>query len=89
MKERDLELQFRGYRLTTAEIIYWLPDHPNILQSFVWQQLDLAPQFPALTRFIDFWHSSLDGRIHSVRVGASEIIAPARTEFVDHEMALH
>ena len=43
------------YRLTTAEITYHLPDYPHILQSFVWQNLDLAPTFPALRRFLAFW----------------------------------
>ena len=40
------ELQVRGYRLTTAEIIYRLPDHPALLQSFIWQKFDLAPDYP-------------------------------------------
>ena len=46
-KARDVsepKLQLRDYRLTTAEIIYHLPDHPALLQSFVWQNLDLAPE---------------------------------------------
>ncbi len=47
------------YRLTTAEITYHLPDHPHILQSFVWQNLDLAPTFPALRRFLAFWRRNL------------------------------
>ncbi len=47
------------YRLTTAEITYHLPDHPHILQSFVWQNLDLAPTFPALRRFLAFWQRNL------------------------------
>ncbi|MEE8275240.1 MAG: Usg family protein, partial [Alphaproteobacteria bacterium] len=44
----DLEFQLQGYRLTTAEIIYHLPDHPGVLQSFVWQALDMAPRYPVL-----------------------------------------
>ena len=52
---RNLAVQLQGYRLTTAEILYHLPDHPHLLQSFVWQQLDLAPDFPGLRKFLDFW----------------------------------
>ena len=33
----DLKLQMEGYRLTTAEILYRMPDHPAILQTFIWQ----------------------------------------------------
>jgi hypothetical protein len=39
--------QLEGYSLTTAEILYHLPDHPHLLQSFVWQHHDLFPDFPS------------------------------------------
>ena len=39
----SLASQMQSYRLTTAEILYHLPDHPGLLQSYVWQDLDLAP----------------------------------------------
>jgi uncharacterized protein Usg len=74
----SLALQMRDYRLTTAEILYHMPDHPAVLQSFVWQQLDLAPKFPELRKFLDFWSRSLDGKLHSVRVGAADLITPPK-----------
>ncbi len=67
--------RLKGYRLTTAEILYRMPDHPGILQSFVWQQLDLAPGFPVLHRFLDFWRRELEGELHSVRVASASLIA--------------
>ncbi len=60
----------RGYQLTTAEILYHLPDFPDILQTYVWQEFDLAPRFPVLHQFLDFWSRELDGTLHSVRVTA-------------------
>jgi uncharacterized protein Usg len=66
--------QLDGYRLTTAEIIYRLPDHPALLQSYIWQDFDLAPRFPVLQKFLAFWERSLDGRLHEVRVGAARLI---------------
>ena len=74
----SLALQMRDYRLTTAEILYHMPDHPGLLQAYVWQELDLVPQFPALRKFLDFWTRNLDGKLHSVRVGHAEIITPPR-----------
>ncbi|MCZ6721719.1 MAG: Usg family protein [Proteobacteria bacterium] len=71
-----IELVLKGYSLFTAEILYHLPDHPRLLQSFVWQDLDLAPKHPVLQRFLDFWESSLDGKIHSVRVADKPLIHP-------------
>jgi uncharacterized protein Usg len=72
----SLALQLNDYRLTTAEILYRLPDHPEILQSYIWQDLDLAPAFPALLKFLDFWHRELDGKVHSVRVASASVIKP-------------
>ena len=67
----SLAMQLADYRLTTAEILYRLPDHPGLLQSFVWQELDLAPEFPMLRRFLAFWQRELDGPVHSVRVATA------------------
>jgi uncharacterized protein Usg len=83
MSMRTLALQLKSYRLTTAEILYHLPDHPDLLQSFVWQELDLAPGFPMLHKFLDFWTSNLDGKLHSVRVGHTMLIQPPRFRFAD------
>jgi uncharacterized protein Usg len=80
----DLELQLQGYRLTTAEIIYRLPDHPSLLQTFVWQALDLAPRFPVLTRFLDFWEREIEGKIHSVKFADKKIITPGEVRAAQH-----
>ena len=67
-----------GYRLTTAEILYRLPDHPVILQTYIWQSFDLAPRYPALEKFLDFWERELDGKLHSVRVATAALLQPPR-----------
>jgi uncharacterized protein Usg len=69
--------QLEGYGLTTAEILYRMPDHPALLQSFLWQEYDLFPKFPELHRFLDFWTRSLDGALYSVRVAHDRLIKPA------------
>lgn len=78
-----------GYRLTTAEILYRLPDHPHLLQSFVWQELDIAPRFPVLRRFLDFWTHNLDGRLHSVKVAQAPLLVPARLSHAQSSLSLH
>ena len=67
----------KDYRLTTAEILYHMPDHPHLLQTFVWQEYDIAPDFPVLYRFLDFWEKNLDGPLHSVKIASTKIISPA------------
>ncbi len=81
----DLTQQLKNYRLTTAEIFYRLPDYPELLQTFVWQELDLAPKFPVLGQFLNFWETNLEGRLHSVTVASSGLIKPAELRFVDGE----
>lgn len=71
---RDIRRQLEGYRLTTAEILYHMPDHPDILQTYIWQDLDLAPKFPVLHEFLTFWQRNLDGKLHSVRVASVPVI---------------
>jgi len=83
------ELQARGYRLTTAEIIYRLPDHPALLQTFIWQKFDLAPEFPELQKFLEFWRGNIEGQLHSVNVKQSSRTAPNRFRHVKHTLTLH
>jgi uncharacterized protein Usg len=37
---------------------------------------------------LNFWKSSLDGKLHSVWVGATGIIAPAELKYFDGEFTL-
>lgn len=81
--------QIAGYSLTTAEILYRLPDHPKLLQSYVWQDYDMAPRFPKLTDFLDFWDSNLEGPLYRVRVAHKKLISPMEFSFVSGELRLH
>lgn len=85
----SLARQLKDYRLTTAKILYHMPDHPTLLQEFVWQHYDIAPKFPELRRFLGFWERELEGRLHSVTVASAALITPARFRNVDALMHLH
>ena len=77
-----------GYRLTVAEIFYRLPDHPSLLQTFIWQDYDLVPKYPVLHGFLTFWRENLDGELHSVRVASREVSAPDDIRVVDAQVTL-
>jgi uncharacterized protein Usg len=79
----DFRKQVLGYGLTTAEILYRMPDHPSLLQTYVWQNYDLFPKFPALSDFLQFWQTKLEGPLYSVRVAHSKLIKPAELRAVD------
>jgi len=85
----DFLRQLAGYGLTTAEILYHLPDHPRLLQSYIWQDYDLAPDFPTLRKFLAFWRTRLDGALHSVRVGHCGLIRPAEISLRTAEFRVH
>lgn len=89
MVSRDFIRQLEGYGLTTATILYRLPDRPVLLQSYVWQEYDLAPDFPVLNDFLAFWTRELEGPLHSVTVAHSRLIKPAEFRNFDREMTLH
>ncbi|MGP9819742.1 usg protein [Salinarimonas sp. NSM] len=81
--------QLEGYGLTTAHILYRLPDHPGILQTYVWQDWDLAPTFPELNDFLAFWRRELEGPLHSVTVAHQALIRPAEFKAVGGIVTLH
>ena len=85
----DMERMLQDYRLTTAEILYHLPDHPTLLQSYVWQELDVAPRYPVLKKFLDFWNRELEGKIHSVVVATVGLIQPTRFTSCKGEFYIH
>lgn len=89
MANDQLAEQLRGYSLTTAEILYRMPDHRDLLQSYVWQDFDLHPHFPKLTGFLKFWTEKLDGPLFQVRVAHRALIAPAELRMVDDSFALN
>jgi uncharacterized protein Usg len=89
MVSKDFRRQLEGYGLTTARIFYRRPDHLWLLQTYVWQDYDLFPNFPTLQKFLDFWQTSLDGPVHSVMVAHSKLIKPAELRSIDGEFRLH
>ena len=89
MGASDFESQLRGLRLTTAEITYRMPDFRDIMQIYIWQDYDLAPRFPKLIKFLDFWSHNLDGPLATIRVAHAGLVAPAQLSYVGTEWRLH
>jgi uncharacterized protein Usg len=89
MADRDFRAQIAGFSLTTAEILYRLPDHPSLLQSFIWQEYDVHPRFPRLKSFLDFWTANLEGKLFRVTVANSRLISPAELRLIGGEYCVH
>jgi uncharacterized protein Usg len=92
-RELDFQTVFlsgkAGYGLATANILYRLPEHPTLLQSFVWQFYDVAPEYPRLIKFLDFWVAEIDGAIHSVEVAHRQLVSEAEIRLARFEGRLH
>lgn len=86
---RELKKQLQDYRLTTAEIIYHLPDHPSLLQSYIWQELDIAPRFPILNKFLRFWEVKLEGKLYMVKVAHEALIKPGEFRYFGGEFVVN
>ncbi|MDE2302405.1 MAG: protein usg [Sphingomonadales bacterium] len=89
MDHGEMRMQLAGYGLTTVHIHYYLPDHPSLLQQFLLQQYDLAPRFPELRRFLDFWRRDIDAVLHSVQIAHQGLIGPAEWRAVNGEISIH
>jgi uncharacterized protein Usg len=84
----EFELQLKGYGLTTAHILYHMPDFRSVLQTYVWQDYDIAPDFPYMRKFLDFWERTLDGPLHSVRYVHQKLIRPGEWRAIDGEFSV-
>lgn len=89
MPRTDLIAMLEGYSLTTAEILYRMPDHPSLLQSYIWQDYDLHPRFPRLKTFLDYWEAHLEGPLFKVTVNHRRLVAPAELRLADAAFALN
>ena len=85
----EMELMLKGYGLTTAQILYRLPDHPSLLQTYIWQHYDLAPDFPEMRGFLRFWQDKIEGPIHSVTYVHKKMIAASEWRSLKGEFILH
>lgn len=89
MSDQGFIRQLEGYGLTTVEIHYYMPDHASLLQLFVMQQYDLAPRFPELSKFLEFWRREIDAVLHSVRVAHRNLIGPQEWRAVDGVISIN
>ncbi|MGD9865996.1 MAG: usg protein [Pseudodonghicola sp.] len=89
MDRSETELMLQGYGLTTAEFFYRMPDHIHVLNTFIWQDYDLAPDHPRLFQFVEFWQKEIDGPLHSVRFTHRKLIGPGQWRHVAGEFTLH
>jgi len=85
----ETELMLRGYGLTTAQLFYRMPDYKNVLNTFVWQEYDLAPDHPKLFEFIEFWQDTIEGPLHSVQYTRRKLLSSGEWRQIVGEFTVH
>jgi len=78
----------KDYRLILAEIVYHMPDRPQFLQTFIWNEMDIAPRYPVLHSFLDYWQKNIEGKLHSVYVDQQRIITPGEYKYAQMQLTL-
>ena len=89
MSLSETELLLKGYGLTTAELFYRMPDYKSVLNTFVWQDYDTAPDHPRLFKFIEYWQEQIEGPLHSVRFVHRKMLSPTEWTNVVGEFTIH
>lgn len=85
VRDDNLLLRVTQDLLTTAEILYALPDYPMLVQTYIWQDYDHAPRFPLLKKFLKFWERDIEGRLQHVTVSVREHLGAAKFTFYADE----
>ena len=89
MQQTETEMMLRGYGLTTAEFFYRMPDYRNVLNTFLWQDYDLAPDHSKLFQFIEYWQDEIEGPLHSVRFTHRKMLSSGEWRQVVGEFRYH
>ena len=78
--QRQLEA---GFRLTTIDVFYFLPDQRSLVGEFVWQTLDVPPTFPRVYKFLEFWKTNIQAVIQEVILTSVDHIGHNKLHKVD------
>ncbi|QQG37797.1 MAG: hypothetical protein HYS26_04205 [Candidatus Kaiserbacteria bacterium] len=66
-------MSLEGAGMATIVVTYPRLDHPKILQTFAWQEIDLYPWFPVMNAFLCDWIVNKDSKPQSARVMHSQM----------------
>ena len=65
-------MEIRVKTPTLIRVYYYLPDYSSLLQEFVWQTLDIPPQFYRVHKFLNYWKDNIEAPISEVEVSYVE-----------------
>ena len=83
--DREIEAKLvQGYKLTTLQIYYYMPDYSSLINEFVYQLLDINPSYPQSHKFLLFWKDNIDAIIKEINIVQENTIYPRSITHVTH-----
>lgn len=62
------------------QVIYFMPQHPLLLQEFLWGYNDCIPNLDRTHKFLIYWKNNIDAVINSITISvANEKTTSVRT----------
>ena len=63
-----IEIILKKWTVASVQVVYYIPDYMNLVNEFIWQTEDQLPEYPRITRFLDYWDKNIDGPIKEVYI---------------------
>ena len=81
-----IEIILRKWTVASVQVVYYIPDYMNLVNEFIWQTEDQLPEYPRITRFLDYWDKNFDGPIKEVYIYDHE---EAKVKHVDRKYKIN
>ncbi len=81
-----IEIILRKWTVASVQVVYYIPDYMNLVNEFIWQTEDQLPEYPRITRFLDYWDKNIDGPIKEVYIYDHE---EAKVRHVDRKYKIN
>ena len=81
-----IEIILRKWTVASVQVVYYIPDYMNLVNEFIWQTEDQLPEYPRITRFLDYWDKNIDGPIKEVYIYDHE---EAKVKHVDRKYKIN
>ena len=81
-----MQIILKKWTVASVQVVYYITDYMNLVNEFIWQTEDQLPEYPRITRFLDYWDKNIDGPIKEVYIYDHE---EAKVKHVDRKYKIN
>ena len=81
-----IQIILKKWTVASVQVVYYIPDYMSLVNEFIWQTEDQLPEYPRITRFLDYWDKNIDGPIKEVYIYDHE---EAKVRHVDRKYKIN